>query len=305
MKAKILVGMMLVVGSLFWSCQNEEILVLPEETLQLKSGMPGYVPICDPIAYDLIAGQNLVVGKMKVSNNANILNVEFEAKELLKFSEVQLWVGTNINNVPMNKNKIPLPGKFTYKAENLDEYCFSIQLSDIYEIPEMLLEGKPIFLFAHLKVKNINDDEYESAWSDGITLDSQRWGTYSEFSCCHPEGGGGGCFPHIAYGGIEIDGIKYYDNMEKGRQIITADIGEIIGDVENDKGILKFNFDQDWMFTDLASPEVIITGYYSPGEDGIEIYSGAPLSPTPPIFYYCPVSYYNYYKIELNVQYCY
>lgn len=304
MRTNLFTTIVLIIGSLFWSCNSDELLVNTEENVILKGGHSGFQSLCNPIKYEMVAGMDTHLGYLEVSNNQTVLHVQYIADESVQITEVQLWVGVNKNNVPMNRNKIPIPGKFTYKASGKISYEFNIELNTIYNIPEMLLEGKLIYLFAHASFVNKESGKVESAWSEGQTFGTNRLGTYSEFSCCHPVGNAG-CFPHKALGGVKINADYYYDNTIKGKQNITADLGENIGFVINDNQNIKFYFNQDWMFTDLGTPEVTITGYYAIGEEGHEIYSGPPFSAQPPVYYYFgPVSHYNYYKIELNVQYC-
>lgn len=288
---------------LFLACQKDEVSEEASEMVFVKSSSLELSSICNPVSYSLVTN-NGQVGYLELSNNETSIHVKYQANASMRISEVQLWVGVNKYDVPMNRNKVPIPGKFTYKVSEKKNYEFNIELASIYHIPEILLEGKPIYVFAHASLVNKESGKVESAWSEGYTFGTNRWGTYSVFSCCHPAGGAG-CFTHKAFGGMKINKDFYYDNIKKGKQNISADVGEIIGSVENDNGNLKFYFNQDWMFTDLITPEIIITGYYNPDEEGHEIYSGPPLSPKPPVYYYYgQISPYNYYKIELQVQYC-
>lgn len=290
-------------ASIFLGCEKGDHLIVPDENIQLKSvpGMPGQ-PGCDPVYIPLIAAQNSNVGYLIVSNDAEVLNVKYDASDSHTISEVHLWAGTEIANVPMNKNKVPVPGKFPYHAAGLDTYSFTINLAEIYKYPEMLLEGKPIYLFAYAVLVNNETGEQEAAWSAGETFGSKRWGMYSEFQCCPPDGNPSGCFPHIANCGSNISGVFYYDNRKAGDQLISADNGEVAGTVKYANGKFYFNFSQSWMFNSSADNPVLINGYFEPDGEKTELYTGGPTLSYGEIT--VPVSFYRFYELQLMIQYC-
>ena len=301
MKTKVLFGMILVAGSLFWSCQKDEVLNLQEENLQLKSA-PGQ-SVCPPEYISLTTRQNTEVGNLVISNDIDFLYVTFVANGSYTLSETHLWAGVNEEDVPKNGNDIPTPGRFPFHSAISTDHSFTINLPDIY-LKSEVLEGKSVYLFAHAVLTNNETGETESAWSAGETFGTQRWGSYSVIQCCNPEENPSGCFSHTAKCGNMINGELYYDNTSGGDQNIYADNGEIAGTViyTNDK--FYFNFDQDWMFNDSSTdPLVLINGYSGPGGDLTFLYSGDPEfnfggSDT------VSVPYYPYYTLELKIQYC-
>ena len=162
-----------------------------------------------------------------------------------------------------------------------------------------------IILVAHVELTNLKTGKKESAWSDGELISDNGNATYSAFKPA------GGCYPYVAYCGSEENGEYYFEGTEDD-QLIQAKTGENtwqeIGLLYFDSGKFIFSFDKDWMLTDLLTPTVIITGYDVPGSNGQEIYAGPPLDfneSTNYNFYYGPVDGYNYYTVELKVQYCY
>jgi len=312
MKTKLLIALILLTSNTFWSCQDvvlidrmEELEAVETEMIQeemsLKSA-PG-TPICTPKYIPLLAGQNLNVGNLKISNTNEVLKVKFVNDPYYSVSSAHLWVGTEISQVPMNKNDIPVPGKFPYKDTGDNNFSFEIPLSDI-DNPEELLNNKPVYLFAHAIITNIKTGETESVWSAGETFGSQRWGMYSVYHCCIPDDiPGTRCDPYVANCGSKIDNVFFYDNRKGGDQIIMAENGEVAGTVIYKNGKFYFNFTQDWMFTDLLSdPILVIHGCYKPNTTETELFSGDPESNQGPDT--ASVSYYPYYKLELKVQYC-
>ena len=302
MKAKVLFGMILVAGSLFWSCQKEEVLNLPEENLQLKS-VPGQ-SVCQPEFIPLVTRQNTDVGSLVILNDSDFLYVTFVANDSYTISETHLWVGVNVDDVPQNGNDIPTPGKFPFRSTISADHSFTINLSDIY-LKSEILEGKSVYLFAHTVLTNNETGETESAWSAGETFGTQRWGSYSVIQCCNPEENPSGCYPHLANCGNKMYGESlYYDNISGGDQDIYTDNGEIAGTIIYTNNKFYFNFYQDWMFNSLSTdPLVLINGYSEPGGDSTLLYSGDPEfnfggSDT------VSVSNFQYYKLELKIQYC-
>lgn len=301
MKAKVLFGMILAAGCIFWSCQKDEVLNLPEENLQLKSA-PGQ-SVCQPEYISLTTRQNTDVGYLVIFNDIDFLYVTFVANDSYTISETHLWAGVNEEDVPKNGNDIPTPGRFPFHSAISTDHSFTINLSDIY-LKSEILEGKPVYLFAHSVLTNNETKETESAWSAGETFETQRWGSYSVVQCCNPEGNPSGCYPHVANCGNMLNGELYYDNTSGGDQNIYADNGEIAGTLIYNNDKFYFNFDQDWMFTSLLSdPLVLIYGYLEPGGDSTLLYSDDPDSnfggPDT-----VSVPYYPYYTLELKIQYC-
>ncbi|WP_321374750.1 hypothetical protein [uncultured Draconibacterium sp.] len=303
MKAKVLIGMFLIMSSLYWSCidgvlDSEEEMNSTESNLiteeyNLKSGMLG-----KQIA--LLLKNEETVGTMTITNNATTLTVSFEGNSKYNLEEIQLWVGINPDAVPSTIKNKPIPGMFPYKSSDKNELQFNILLEEVAS-DFNFEEGNDICLFAHVCAINNSSGAEESAWSEGKYYPDEFQFT-SSYSTYTPIGGGG-CFPHLAFCGDMIDGIYYFDTS-KGNGNIVADNEKIIGTAVFLDQNIRFYFDQPWMFSG-NSPMVVITGFHKPGGQGIQVYSGDPLAPTPPMFYYYgPLTKYKYYTIELNVQYC-
>ncbi|WP_297086375.1 hypothetical protein [uncultured Draconibacterium sp.] len=302
-KGKEIILLALVLITLVGGCHYEEIFPTAPDRVLLKSSPNNFQSICDPVAIPLRSAINKDVGFLLVSNNSTSVNIQFSALNKYSISEVHLWAGTDPEQVPQNKQKIPVPGKFTYKAEGKNIDIFNIKLADIYHIPEMLLEGKAIYLFAHAIFNDNETNESISVWSAGISFNENRWGTYSIFVCCHPFASGG-CFAHRAYCGAPINEKNLVQRSLLTAQAIYADNGENIGNVIIRSGNIYFDFKPDWMFSG-ETPEVHAFGLNTSTESGTLIYSGAPqFQPQEPPYFISIDNNYPYYLIELKVQFC-
>ena len=111
----------------------------------------------------------------------------------------------------MNKNMIPSPENLYIKPRINRDIIFSISLADIMPNYGLLVDDtQSVCIFAHAEMENKQTHEKESVQSAGESFGTSRWGTYSEFMCQLPAGGG--CFPHFSTCGIDIEGVFYYDN---------------------------------------------------------------------------------------------
>lgn len=297
---------MLITGSVFWGCNKEDALLLFEnEQVMLKSAAIGAENECLPVSYSLVTQKNWEVGQIIVSNDENVLTVKFTGNEL-PVSELQLWVGKKASKVPMNRQDIPVSGKFPWKAS--DYTTFHIPLSGLFKLsPGESYDGKKVYIFAHVEFEEseINSNDSMSAWSEGTPFGTKRWGSYSVYTVCARQKG---CSPHKALGGNAfVNDVFYYDNTSEGggSQNIYTDNGKVAGTVRYNSGTLSFSFNQEWMFTDLlVAPSVVVYGYPDlPGSTPNKIFEGEPTFNQGVIT--VAVFEYKYYKIELNLQECY
>ncbi|MBW6537132.1 MAG: hypothetical protein K0B11_19140 [Mariniphaga sp.] len=298
---------MLITGSVFWGCNKEEVLELFEnEEVMLKSAAIGAENECLPVSYSLVTQKNWEVGQIIVSNDEYDLTVIFTGNELA-VSELQLWVGKKALKVPMNRQGIPVPGKFPWKAS--DYTTFQIPLSGLFKLlPGESYDGKNVYIFAHVEFEEseINSNDSMSAWSEGMPFGTKRWGSYSVYTVCARQKG---CSPHKALGGNTLDeGVYYYDNTSigGGSQNIYADNEKVAGTVRYNSGTISFSFNQEWMFPALlpSAPSVVVYGYTDlPGVEPDLVFEGEPTFNQELIT--VDVAFYNYYKIELNLQECY
>jgi len=286
---------------MFWSCQDvilidriEELEAVETEMIQEEMSLKSATLI------PLQLKDGTTAGTLTVKNSDYTITVKFAGNSNYDLEEVQLWLGTDLSEVPTNKLNKPIPGHFTYKSSGKSEYIFNSSMQNI--VPGYYYGiNEEIHLLAHCEAKNKDTGEKESAWSKGTYYpnDLKQTITYSSYTPV----GGGGCFPYMAFCGENINGTFYFD-MTRGDQNIVSEMGNVIGTAINDDGFIKFDFDPSWMFSG-ATPELVVTGYDEPSGVGHAVHSGAPMAPDPPVFYYYgPLVEYDYYTIELKVQYC-
>lgn len=297
---------LVIAGAVFSGCIQDEVLALTEnEQVMLKSAAVAAEYECLPSVYSLVTQRNRQVGQMAVSNDENFLTVEFTGNEW-PVKVVQLWVGADPSAVPKTRKYVPVPGKFPYK--NAGFTAFQIPLYKLFSLPPGgSYNEKKVYIFAHAEFTDMDTEGggEASAWSEGTSFGTSRWGSYSTYTVCtQPRG----CSPHTALGGdAYIGGVYYYDNTTGGggAQSIHADNKKIAGTVEYSSGSLSFSLEQEWMFTDLSSePLVRVYGYSEePGSGPALVFEGEPTFNQELIT--IPVAYYNYYKIELNLRECY
>lgn len=287
----------------FLLSQTEEIselqIQLQQSAVGLKSTILEIESVCEPTWIPLLHKNDLEVGSMIVSNNNTQLYIQILGNDEYEIENVQLWVGNKLSMIPANRNYQPQPGKFPYKLSGLKEYSFLVHQSQIgenYYFPE----GKKLYILAHIEAFEVQSGEKKSVWSVGELLSSKSGATYTEYYPCVPTGGGG-CFPHLAFCGQEVNEIFYFDNTLAGTQDIIADNKDTIGTVWYEDGKIVFALSQDWDFYGI-SPVESIYGYDTKGGASTEIDLGILQSESGN--FYVSVPSYSYYVIKLNVQHC-
>jgi len=147
----------------------------------------GTINICDyDTTVDLIAGQNINVGEVKIWNDGDTLFVKYLINEPgWVIILTHLHITDDWTDIPQ-KNGNPIPGKFMYKKIHIpgvNEYTYTIDFTD-------LRGSDPLYVAAHAIVKNIF--KLESAWADGEDFPGKNWAMYSvaEPSCTTITGAG-------------------------------------------------------------------------------------------------------------------
>jgi hypothetical protein len=154
---------------------KSEITGIPELVVTkngvTQAGLMGRV-FCKQESYDLIAGQTMPAGKIIVSNDQESLFISYQAESGWKIKEIHLYVGS-LENLPVNKNNIPVPGQFP-----INESFNPLVEQVTYEIPLNGL-GDCSIVAAHAVV--VKDGKEETAWGKGTLsfesdLGINRWG---------------------------------------------------------------------------------------------------------------------------------
>ncbi|MFY1111498.1 MAG: hypothetical protein AB3K77_07455 [Methanosarcinaceae archaeon] len=86
----------------------------------------------DPYTIDLIAGQNMDAGDVKVWNDGNYLYVTYDTDEDWCLTETHLHVATPGEEIPTTSKGNPIPGQFEYSMEHdcVDSYTYKVDLSE-------------------------------------------------------------------------------------------------------------------------------------------------------------------------------
>ena len=129
---------------------------------------------------DLLAGQNMNIGKIKVWNNQNYLYLKYEIIDpqwCLK--ETHFHIDKNLDKFPLKgEEKNLVPGQFDYVATHFctTKYLHAIAL-------ENWSAGEKLFIAAHAvvqkKEEEVNSSYFETAWGQGIKFnETGNWGMY-------------------------------------------------------------------------------------------------------------------------------
>ncbi len=133
--------------------------------------------------YPLIAGQHTDAGEVCVSvdNIPDELTVTYTTSGEWKMSEVHLWVGLSLADMPQTQNGSPKIGHFPYKYEDpsgFTFYEFTVDLSSLGAAGEVCAE-EFLLLAAHAALHN--GDREETGWGQGKRFVQQgTWATYFE-----------------------------------------------------------------------------------------------------------------------------
>jgi len=135
--------------------------------------------------FDLVAGQNIVVGDVMVWHDNDMLYIKYTTDGDWYLTETHVFVGDQAD-LPTNKKGNPQIGQFPYSMEHdyVQEYTYSFDLVD-----DLGWEpGDTFFIMAHAVVDKVVDGEVvqsETAWGCEYDYeDGQRWACYIDFTPC-------------------------------------------------------------------------------------------------------------------------
>jgi hypothetical protein len=186
-KILFLMVAVLALGLVFAGCSEIANITAPGNTTgeEFPSLIKGSET--EPEEIDLLAGQNMMVGKILVWND-NVdekLCVEYQLNEASLAEgwliyETHLVVTTSLNEIAQTKKGNPIPGQFPYGDDNLEglpsyKECFSFN--------ELGIEpGDEVVIAAHAVVQKWDEGvlmEDETAWGDGTRFNENgNWATY-------------------------------------------------------------------------------------------------------------------------------
>lgn len=150
---------------------------------------------CKTRDFCLWAGQTINSGKVVIGNDDENLYVIINSLEGFQDvkENVKIWVGDDIDDLPANKNGIPVPGQFPFKLTvdpTYTWYTVTIPFSSIKTSVPLDCSGKGLFIYVH--VDAIAKKKGETAWggdclADGPLKAQGRWYYNLSYStgCCN------------------------------------------------------------------------------------------------------------------------
>lgn len=151
--------------------------------------LDGITP-CGIKVADLWAGQTIDAGSVTIYNdNTNLYVTVFSTDGYITGTEqLKMWVGTDLLNMPQNKQGIPIPGQFPYKitTDGNTTYTFTIPLNSLALINNC---GQPVYVVVHADVLADNGSgtiSSETAFGGDVAGTGPRWWYYSNYTieCC-------------------------------------------------------------------------------------------------------------------------
>lgn len=154
------------------SCSKENIT--PElSTFNAKDGGP-YSPCGSVLESDLLAGQHMNAGVVKVSNNGDSIRVEVTMLNGWTMKLAHLYVGP-ASQAPLNKNGSPKNGHFPIQQS------FNGGSSGyVFMLPKGNLTGNIMVAF-HAEVRSASGQQ-ETAWADGLRFTNKNWATFINYA---------------------------------------------------------------------------------------------------------------------------
>jgi len=158
--------------------------------------IPDTPAVCEPVVWDLTAGQHNNVGTVEVTNDSTYLYVTYNLTwPDATFGTLHVWAGNDLSSIPTNPQGIPVPGQFPYQhnAAGLTSYTFEIPLASLNAVDAY---GKPVcdlslYVFTHAEVYMDSDGdgckEWETAWGGDHPVnvgDPGRWYFFGQYTIC-------------------------------------------------------------------------------------------------------------------------
>lgn len=146
----------------------------------------------DTDCVDLFAGQTIVAGDVcfAADYDSNTLTIQFnpDVTQGWTLVETQLWLGTNLADMPQANNGNPIPGQFPYKRAD------GVYVLDLTDLGFACPGPYTPLVAAHAAMARVVDGvtvQTETGWSDGDPFVEQgNWGTYTAIKLtCVDDGG--------------------------------------------------------------------------------------------------------------------
>ncbi|MFC2093074.1 LamG domain-containing protein [Bacteroidota bacterium] len=135
---------------------------------------------------NLLAGQTIDAGDIKVWNDQNFLYVQYLTMNNWWLNASHLHVATSLAGIPQTSSGNPKVGNFDYQAE----YNPHVQ-SYTYTIPITWNWQTELFIAAHSEVvlKDVNGHiiQQETAWGQGNNFPGNSWAMYFNYTIFGPD----------------------------------------------------------------------------------------------------------------------
>lgn len=131
--------------------------------------------------YPIWAGQSILVGTLKITNDSDYLYVTYELLDGWMLEETHVHIASSVSGIPCNRNGIPVPGQFAYSNCHdpaVIEYTYAIALA-----PYGFQYGDQIVVAAHAAVKKWDEGsqtyQNETGWGGDNPGPGPRWWFYA------------------------------------------------------------------------------------------------------------------------------
>ncbi len=134
----------------------------------------------------LVAGQNIDAGTVCFGTSGDAFVVTVTVADGWTLAETQMWMGTDLGDMPTNNGGNPQIGLFPYASGALDEavsYTFTVPFSDLGDVCNS-------DLYAAVHAALIGEGSNETGWASGEALNSGggSWAMYLSltYDCAPP-----------------------------------------------------------------------------------------------------------------------
>jgi hypothetical protein len=138
---------------------------------------------CEFAELDLMAGQNILAGKVLVEADENNIYVTINTLGDWLISEAQVHAGQTI---PTNKAGNPIPGQFDYK-QTFNPWVSTVTFTIARSAAGLVEDCTKIATHVVVRRNNGNTIQSETAWAGNIRFNNKNWATYFQFCVvCEP-----------------------------------------------------------------------------------------------------------------------
>lgn len=165
------------------SCQKEILTkTFPQENKETATPLKNMSlqGVCgEAKSVDFLAGQNIVAGKITISNSVDKLYVTYETTGGWVIGKTHLYVGT-LSGLPVNRAGNPVVGQFPYSnsfSPYVSTYTYEFDLASFSDC---------FIVAAHAEVHLLNQSggvvQSETAWSAGTRINTKgNWASYVSY----------------------------------------------------------------------------------------------------------------------------